>query len=183
MVDAMADQLAADDWVRAALAAILEGGIEAVAVEPLARRLGVTKGSFYWHFSSRDALLGAAIERWAADQTAPDPDGAEPDPQAALEHLIRKALKLVGRPTIQRRLASHADRDPRIAAAMAEVARSRIERIAALYGRLGLKPAAARARAVVAYATILGLEQLDRGGGLEVGEETLVRQLRLTLAP
>ena len=179
----MADQLGADDWERAALAAILEGGIDAVAVEPLARRLGVTKGSFYWHFPSRDALLGAAIERWAADQTAPDPDDSEADPRAALEHLIRKALKLVGKPTIQRRLASHADRDPRIAAALAEVAQVRIERITSLYQRLGLTPAAARTNAVIAYATILGLEQLDREGGLDVGEEALARRLRLALAP
>jgi len=179
----MADQLGAGDWERAALAAILEGGVDAVAIEPLARRLGVTKGSFYWHFSSRDALLGAAIERWVADQLAPDPDSSEPDPRAALEHLLRKALRLLGKPTIQRRLTSHADRDPRIAAALAEVARVRTERIAALYRRLGLEPAAARARAIVVYATILGLEQLDREGGLGVGQRALVRQLRLTLEP
>ncbi|HXD53500.1 MAG TPA: helix-turn-helix domain-containing protein, partial [Solirubrobacteraceae bacterium] len=63
----MADQLTPEDWERAALAAIRDGGPEAVAVEPLARRLGVTKGSFYWHFANRDGLLGAAIARWEAD--------------------------------------------------------------------------------------------------------------------
>ena len=57
-------RLSADDWAQAALDMIAEQGVAAVAVEPLARRLGVTKGSFYWHFPSRDALLQAALERW-----------------------------------------------------------------------------------------------------------------------
>jgi len=179
----VADQLTPEDWERAALAAIRDGGPEAVAVEPLARRLGVTKGSFYWHFANRDGLLGAAIARWEADQLAPDPGDGESDPEAALDRLVRKALKLVGRPTIQRRLASHADRDPRIAAALDRVARARIERIESLYRRLGLTPARAKAKAVVAYATILGLEELDREGGLEVPEARLVRELREALAP
>ena len=48
--------LTAANWAEAALDAIAENGIEAVAVEPLARRLGVTKGSFYWHFTHREAL-------------------------------------------------------------------------------------------------------------------------------
>ena len=59
-------RLTADDWAQAALDLISEQGVAAVAVEPLARRLGVTKGSFYWHFPSRDALLQAALERWEA---------------------------------------------------------------------------------------------------------------------
>ena len=59
-------RLSADDWAQAALDLIAEQGVSAVAVEPLARRLGVTKGSFYWHFPSRDALLQAALERWEA---------------------------------------------------------------------------------------------------------------------
>src|SRR5690606_21017046 len=59
-------RLSADDWAEAALDLIAEQGVAAVAVEPLARRLGVTKGSFYWHFPSRDALLQAALERWEA---------------------------------------------------------------------------------------------------------------------
>ena len=57
-------RLSAEDWAQAALDLIAEQGVAAVAVEPLARRLGVTKGSFYWHFPSRDALLQAALERW-----------------------------------------------------------------------------------------------------------------------
>src|SRR5690606_7033358 len=57
-------RLSAADWAQAALDVIAEQGVSAVAVEPLARRLGVTKGSFYWHFPSRDALLQAALERW-----------------------------------------------------------------------------------------------------------------------
>src|SRR5829696_7875137 len=59
-----AGALKAEDWVGAARAAMAEGGVEAVAVEPLARRLGVTKGSFYWHFQSRDELLAAALGEW-----------------------------------------------------------------------------------------------------------------------
>ena len=54
-------RLSADDWALAALDVIAEQGLAAVAVEPLARRLGVTKGSFYWHFPSREALLVAAL--------------------------------------------------------------------------------------------------------------------------
>ena len=179
----MAEQLTAEDWERAALTAIRDGGVEAVAVEPLARGLGVTKGSFYWHFVNRDALLGAAIARWESDQLAPEPGEGEGDLDAALDQLVRKALKLVGQPTIQRRLAAHADRDERIANALERVARSRIERIEALYRRFGLTKARARARAVVAYATILGLEELDRGGELGVSEATLMRELREGLAP
>ena len=61
-------RLSADDWAQAALDLVAEQGVSAVAVEPLARRLGVTKGSFYWHFPSRDALLQAALERWEANE-------------------------------------------------------------------------------------------------------------------
>src|SRR5919112_5224913 len=61
--------LKANDWVEAARAAMAEGGVEAVAVEPLARRLGVTKGSFYWHFKDRRALLEATLGRWEEEST------------------------------------------------------------------------------------------------------------------
>ncbi|HEX7111773.1 MAG TPA: helix-turn-helix domain-containing protein, partial [Mizugakiibacter sp.] len=49
-------RLSADDWELGALDLIAEQGVNALAVEALARRLGVTKGSFYWHFRTREAL-------------------------------------------------------------------------------------------------------------------------------
>src|ERR671910_2473019 len=64
-----AGSLKAEDWVEAARAVMAEGGIDAVAVEPLARRLGVTKGSFYWHFKDRRALLETTLERWEEEST------------------------------------------------------------------------------------------------------------------
>jgi AcrR family transcriptional regulator len=177
-------RLTAADWESAALAAIAEEGLAAAAVEPLARRLGVTKGSFYWHFANRDALLGAAIERWERLQLADIEGGVRlEDPHEELRELARKALKLVGRPSIQRRLTAEADADPRIAAALARVTRARVARIEQIYRRLGLTPAHARARAAVAYAAVLGLEQIDREGELRVSERTLAAELLATLTP
>src|SRR6476620_3996805 len=57
-------RLSAEDWTAAALAAIADGGIAAVAVERIAARLGATKGSFYVHFTNRDALVEATMQLW-----------------------------------------------------------------------------------------------------------------------
>ncbi|MBL4661220.1 MAG: TetR/AcrR family transcriptional regulator [Alcanivoracaceae bacterium] len=56
--------LTAEDWQEAALTVIAHQGVAAVAVESLARDLGVTKGSFYWHFSNRMDLVKQALKRW-----------------------------------------------------------------------------------------------------------------------
>ena len=56
-------------WVEAALAAIADGGLAAVSVERLARSLDATKGSFYWHFENRDALVSAALAAWEEGET------------------------------------------------------------------------------------------------------------------
>ncbi|HEY3866891.1 MAG TPA: TetR/AcrR family transcriptional regulator [Actinocrinis sp.] len=58
------------DWIATALDALARDGLRAVAVEPLAERLGATKGSFYWHFRDRNALLEAAVAHW--ERTATD---------------------------------------------------------------------------------------------------------------
>ena len=56
--------LTAADWEREALELIADCGVQALAIEPLARRMGITKGSFYWHFSGRESLLERALQRW-----------------------------------------------------------------------------------------------------------------------
>src|SRR5687767_10471799 len=84
-------RLSAEDWAQAALDLVAEQGVAAVAVEPLARRLGVTKGSFYWHFPSRDALLQAALERWEAIEQESVFGSLEkvPDPRERLRALFQ----------------------------------------------------------------------------------------------
>jgi AcrR family transcriptional regulator len=59
-----------DAWVEAAAGALAQGGVAAVRVEALARDLGITKGSFYWHFADRGALLEALLEQWEARASA-----------------------------------------------------------------------------------------------------------------
>jgi len=60
----MGRDLTREDWLKAARIALLHGGVEAVRVEKLARTLGVTKGSFYWHFSNREEILEALLLEW-----------------------------------------------------------------------------------------------------------------------
>lgn len=61
---AQAPSVSRDQWLAAAVAALAEGGVAAVRVEVLATRLGVTKGSFYWHFRDRAALLEGLLALW-----------------------------------------------------------------------------------------------------------------------
>jgi AcrR family transcriptional regulator len=65
--DRMDKILGREDWLRAARLALLRGGVEAVRVERLARDLGVTKGSFYWHFKDRDELLEFLLREWESE--------------------------------------------------------------------------------------------------------------------
>ena len=57
-------------WMAAAFDVLAEGGIDAVRVEPLAKALNITKGSFYWHFADRRALLDAMLQSWMEGRIA-----------------------------------------------------------------------------------------------------------------
>ncbi|MDR2334537.1 MAG: TetR/AcrR family transcriptional regulator [Burkholderiaceae bacterium] len=58
------ESLSASDWIDAAWDAIGTHGMAGVRVEALATKMKVTKGSFYWHFKDRDALIDAVVQRW-----------------------------------------------------------------------------------------------------------------------
>jgi len=60
-----------DGWLQAAYEALVDGGIDAVKVMPLAARLKLSRTSFYWFFKDRDDLLGALRDRWSEATTAP----------------------------------------------------------------------------------------------------------------
>jgi AcrR family transcriptional regulator len=63
-------RLSVDDWLLAGLDLLAADGLSAVKVEPLCTRLGVTKGSFYWHFEDLRSFLTALAQRWSEDRDA-----------------------------------------------------------------------------------------------------------------
>jgi AcrR family transcriptional regulator len=156
-------RLSAQDWARAALKAIADGGLAAVAVEPLARTLGVTKGSFYAHYRNRDELITAALTEWARSHG--DEGLAEfaaiADPARRLRELLTAVVHAVQPLAPSVHLSLLGDRnDPRIRDAVRRVNRARLELLARTYRELGLPPDRAASRARVAYAAILGLLHL-----------------------
>ncbi|RKF14694.1 TetR/AcrR family transcriptional regulator [Roseovarius spongiae] len=70
MTLAKTQRLTRDAWIGTGLAALASDGPEALRAEPLARRLGATKGSFYWHFDDLPAYHAALIETWEQAETA-----------------------------------------------------------------------------------------------------------------
>jgi AcrR family transcriptional regulator len=156
--------LTAQDWTAAALAALARGGIAAVAVEPIAASLGATKGSFYWHFSSRDALLEAALREW--ERTDTDEVIAlvetEPDVHRRLRTLLAVALRGGDkRPGERVELALQSTADhPLVAPVLARVTARRLGYLTVLFEALGFPPDAARQRSLLAYTAYLGHAQL-----------------------
>jgi len=157
-------QLSAHDWTNAALRALADGGVAAVRVDVLARGLGITRGSFYWHFTDRDALLQAALEQWEQTVTAQVIERMEDvaNPRARFEQLVRAAFGPEPVPGLQPAIMAHA-KHPIVEPVLRRVTARRINFIADIYQELGLRPAAARRRAIIAYATYLGWLDLRRG--------------------
>ena len=105
-------RLSRQAWVQAALEAIAEGGLAAVAVVPLAKRLGATKGSFYWHFQSREALIEAALDDWGRTHTSAviaEIDTTSEDPRRQLRLLFKRVTELAARDRIELALLATAD--------------------------------------------------------------------------
>lgn len=158
------NRLTAEDWTAAALEAMARGGLAAVAVEPLAARLGATKGSFYWHFANRDALVEAALRRWESEHT----DAVialveeQPDPLAKLRTLITTVIDSTSNRTAQSiELAMLATADhPHVAPVLARVTERRVAYTAELFEALGLAADDARFRALLAVSAYLGHSQL-----------------------
>jgi AcrR family transcriptional regulator len=156
-------RLSAQDWARAALKAIAAGGLAAVAVEPLARTLGVTKGSFYAHYRNRDELITAALTEWARShgEAGLTELAAIADPAQRLRELLTTVVHAVQplAPSVHLSLLGDHN-DPRVRDAVRRVDRARLELLTRTYRELGLPRARAASRARVAYAAILGLLHL-----------------------
>ena len=181
-------RLSAEDWALAALDVIAEQGLAAVAVEPLARRLGVTKGSFYWHFPSRAALLLAALARGekTEQETVFGQMEAVSDPRVRLRELFELVAREPKSHIIYSELLKALDH-PVVKPVLSRVSVRRMDYLAASFRQAGLPRLDAHNRARLAYAAYVGFLQL----ALQLGQPRLhrdeldayVRHVATTLIP
>ncbi|HVD65041.1 MAG TPA: TetR family transcriptional regulator [Lapillicoccus sp.] len=149
--------LTRDDWTTAGLAALVEGGPDAVAIEPVAARLGTTKGSGYWHFTDRADLLRAVLGAWVEQHTVAVQDRVEAaggSPRERLRHLLGIVSTAAEQSPADLLLVASAD--PDVKAAVVEATQLRVAYVEHLIREDGVPGPEARSRAVLAYAAYLG---------------------------
>ena len=155
--------LTAEDWEKEALELIAEQGVQALAVEPLARRMGITKGSFYWHFPGREALLERALQRWEEhdSRNLRKSLGEFDHPRDRLVSFFRRVVKEKLTHEVYSELCAAAGH-PQVEPVLERVANRRMEQISAAFEELGMERTAANHQARLTYSVYLGFLQLQR---------------------
>jgi len=173
-------RLSPDDWARAALGAIARGGVGAVAVETVAAELGATKGSFYWHFKSRDALIQAALDMWehVGTEAVIGELEREPDPVRRLRKVLAAAFKLGPADRAEIALLANPDH-PAAVRAVRRVAERRITYISEQLEALGWDRGQALDRAVLMYYVYVGHLQMTHVAPDVISREARQRQIEL----
>ena len=156
-------KLSAADWEQAAVELIGEKGVQALAIEPLARRMGITKGSFYWHFSSRESLLERALHRWEEhdSRNLSRSLGEIDEPRDRLISFFRR----VGKEKLTHEVYSElcaSSGHPQVQPVLERVANRRMQHLAAAYREMGLPEEKAKNQARLTYSVYLGFLQLQR---------------------
>ena len=155
--------LTAADWEREALELIADCGVQALAIEPLARRMGITKGSFYWHFSGRESLLERALERWEEhdSRNLNKSLGEIDDPRERLVSFFRRVGREKPTHEVYSELCAAAGH-PQVEPVLERVAERRMQHLSAAFEELGMAPERARHQARLTYSVYLGFLQLQR---------------------
>jgi AcrR family transcriptional regulator len=173
-----------DDWIRAGLRRLARKGVEAVRVEPLARQLGVTKGSFYWHFRDRAELLDALLEEWAETATEAiivRSEAAGSDPRARLERLTGLATDHFDA-ELELALRDWGRHDPSARRVLDEVDGRRMSYLRQLLRESGFDAPEAEARTFLIYSALFGHSLLPDSHGRFSRKRVLSEALELLYA-
>jgi AcrR family transcriptional regulator len=169
-VDSGRATLTPDTWIEAATQVLVDQGIDHVRVDVLATQLGVTRGSFYWHFRDREDLLRRVLQAWrtrATDALTRRLTVAQGDPQAQLRDVI--SLPHRGRAAaqaarIELAIRAWARRDAMAREALDEADASRIEYHRQIFVALGFSAREAQLRAFTLYSCEVAESLLHRQG-------------------
>jgi AcrR family transcriptional regulator len=149
--------LTRQDWIEQGLKTLTESGVETVRVEPLAKLLKVTKGSFYWHFKNREDFLETILQAWVASQTnsiieqVEEKDG---DATTKLLYLFELAVQDNGQ--AENAIRAWAMNDSKTAAVLTQVDQRRLDYTKDLFLQVGFAPFEAMVRARMAYYALVG---------------------------
>ncbi|MGX9424378.1 MULTISPECIES: TetR/AcrR family transcriptional regulator [Bradyrhizobium] len=152
----MTDQLSAKDWLDQGLKALARRGFTALKADPLAKEMGVSRGSFYWHFADIGAYHAAILKHWreiAAERIIVDVEAAATGSDA-LAVLLRRVFS--EKPALENAVRSWASVDASARAAVQAIDQRRLGYVEGLLKRAGLTEDVARARAQILYWAFLG---------------------------
>jgi AcrR family transcriptional regulator len=160
--DGMTDQLSAQDWVDQGIRTLATQGFSALKAEPLAKAMGVSRGSFYWHFADIDAFHAAILKAWreiAAEAIISDIEAASAsdDPLAIL--LRRVFSEKLG---LERAVRNWAAFNAAARGAVQAIDRRRLDYVEGLIRAHGVAPDMALARAQILYWAFLGYALSDK---------------------
>jgi len=158
----MTDQLSASDWLDEGLKTLAKSGFTALKAEPLAKAMGVSRGSFYWHFADIGAFHAAVLKAWrevAAEAIIAHVEAASSgaDPLAVLlKRVFSERLAL------ERAVRSWASFDAAAKAAVQAIDRRRLDYVEGLIRARGVAADLARTRAQILYWAFLGYALSDK---------------------
>jgi AcrR family transcriptional regulator len=167
-------RLTAKDWIEKAESELAKSGINAVRVEPLAKKLNVTKGSFYWHFNSRKDLLDQVINQWRLRSTQAIIERltyTTMEPVDRLRELLMlpyKRTKKIDGSNLELAIRNWAQQDNQVKSVLDEVDNHRLAFIAKNFEALGVNKNEAEVKALRFYCTMQGISILGRSQNIEM---------------
>ncbi|SDM21278.1 transcriptional regulator, TetR family [Franzmannia pantelleriensis] len=161
-----------DVWLDAAFELLLESGVDSVRILPLAKRLKLSRTSFYWFFKDREALLNALIERWREKNT----QGLVRQTEAYAESIVEAMLnvfdcwldsQLFDSP-LEFAMRSWALQSAPVESEIEVADAERIDALSRMFERFGVEPLAANVRGRTIYLTQIGYISMKTREPLEV---------------
>jgi AcrR family transcriptional regulator len=155
------DQLSAQDWLDLGLKTLAKSGFTALKAEPLAKAMGVSRGSFYWHFKDIGAFHLAILKHWrevAAEQVIANLEASSKHDNPLL--LLRRTFS--SKLALENAVRTWATLDPLARAAVQATDRRRLRYVQTLFERSGVSPGVARSRAQIFYWAFLGFALSDK---------------------
>jgi AcrR family transcriptional regulator len=170
-------RLSRDDWVEGAILFLSQHSVGSLRLDLLVAQMGVTKGSFYWHFASREALLDAVLESWQTRMTRDIEawlNSAAGTPAAQLRRLLH--IGISSRPDVpggplELSLRDWARRDARVNKIVMGVDAERLRILKGLYLAAGLTDERADAQALLHMTYVVGGRMMLFDGRLSTVEK------------